>query len=138
MGRLILNKKYIYIASGIGLSPNINDLKFYDTGLTYNGRIRHQDETNTYWLVFVSNTWIIALLGNTGGGIFAKFGGTPVGSYSGFNGYSGTVTISEYKNKISIKKENTGGRRLVVAPRPPTISNITSGSSGGGIGGGGI
>ena len=43
-------------------------------------------------------------------------------------------------NKISIKKQNTGGKRLVASPRQPTISNITSGSgsSGGGIGGGGI
>ena len=45
--------------------------------------------------------------------------------------------------KISIKKQNTGGKRLVASPRQPTISNITSrsgssGSSGSGIGGGGI
>lgn len=86
---------YLYLATGAGLSPNINGLRFYNTGLTQNGQPIYYDETNVYWLAYVSNAWIIALIGTLGGsGLFVKFGGTPVGSYSGTTGYSGTVTIS--------------------------------------------
>lgn len=54
----------------------------------------------------------------------------------------GTNLVQKYTSlgRTTIKKQNTGGKRLVASPRPPTISNITigGGSSGGGIGGGGI
>ena len=146
MGRLILNKKYIYIASGIGLSPNINGLKFYDSGLIYNGKKSFYSEDGQYaiWYATIGvaawYTGPIANIGNFTTNSWGKIGATDIitGSYQRIVGGTGTLTISEYKNKISIKKENTGAKRLVVAPRPPTISNITSGSSGGGIGGGGI
>jgi hypothetical protein len=86
---------YAYKATGTGLSPNINNLRFYDTGLIRDGQPIYYDETKVYWLAYVSNAWIIALIGTLGGsGLFVKFGGTPVGSYSGTTGYSGTVTIS--------------------------------------------
>jgi hypothetical protein len=95
-GKLNLRPRvYAYKATGTGLSPNINNLRFYDTGLIRDGQPIYYDETKVYWLAYVSNAWIIALIGTLGGsGLFVKFGGTPVGSYSGSTGYSGTVTIS--------------------------------------------
>jgi hypothetical protein len=89
---------YAFIATntGIGTSPNINNLRFYDTGLTQNGQIIYYDETKVYWLTYVTGFWIIAPIGTTGAsGLFVKFSGiNPVGSYSGVTGYLGTATIS--------------------------------------------
>jgi len=86
---------YVYKATGTGLSPNVNNLRFYDTRLIENGQPVYYDETEVYWLTFYVSSWSIALIGTTNGGKFAKIiGSTPVGSYFGFNGYSGTVTIS--------------------------------------------
>lgn len=89
---------YAFIATntGIGTSPNINNLKFYDTGLTQNGQIIYYDETKVYWLTYFSGFWIIAPIGTTGAsGLFVKFSGIDtVGSYSGVSGYIGTATIS--------------------------------------------
>jgi hypothetical protein len=87
---------YLYIASGVGLSPNINGFRFYDSGLTQNGQPIYYDETNVYWLTYVSSSWIIAPIGTIGqSGLFFKFGSTnPIGLYSGSNGYTGNVTMA--------------------------------------------
>lgn len=87
---------YAFIATGTGLSPNINNLRFYDTGLTQSGQPIYYDETKVYWLTYISSVWIIALIGTVGAsGLFVKFSSiNPVGSYTGSGGYSGTVTIA--------------------------------------------
>jgi hypothetical protein len=128
MGRLIIpNRKYLYRATGTGLSPNINNLRFYDSGLTEGGQPVYYDENNIYWLRYSADAfaWTITLIGTSGeSGVFIKFAsdGNPNGSYFGFTGYSGTVTISEYKNNISIKKQNLGGGKLtakLIQSAPP-------------------
>ena len=87
---------YAFVATGTGLSPNINNLRFYNTGLTQNGQPIYYDETKVYWLTYISSAWIIALIGTVGAsGLFVKFSSiNPVGSYTGSTGYSGTVTIA--------------------------------------------
>lgn len=87
---------YAFVATGTGLSPNINNLRFYNSGLTQSGQPIYYDETKVYWLTYVSSAWIIALIGTVGqSGLFVKFSSiNPVGSYTGSGAYSGTVTIA--------------------------------------------
>lgn len=126
MGRLNSSKRYLYVATGMGLSPNINGLRFYDSGTTYYTNKVFYDETNTYamWISPVGY-WFIGLISanrDTPGNCFAKSvnnsGEPPTGNYIGSNGFSGTVTISLYvSNKnISINKQNLGGGRLIGGP----------------------
>lgn len=93
---------YLYIAFGVGLSPNINGLKFYDSGLIYYTNKIFYDETNTYamWISPVGYWFIRTIPFNPiGPGVaFAKAtvssGDPPTGNYTGGNGYTGVVTIS--------------------------------------------
>jgi len=117
MGRLIIPKtrNYLYKTSGIGLSPNINNLKFYDSGLIYNGKKSFYSEDGQYaiWYSNLPNglpIWIIGSIANIGTftvNSWGKLGASNIiiGSYPA-GSYVGTVTISEYKNNISIKKQN--------------------------------
>ena len=71
MGRLIIPKTrdYLYIASGTGLSPNINSLKFYDSGLIYNGKKSFYSEDNQYAIWYVTSPvgiWLIGSIANIG------------------------------------------------------------------------
>ena len=91
---------YIYLATttGMGSLPNMNGLRFYDTGLTQNGQSIYYDETNVYWLTYVAGFWIVAPIGTVGeSGLFVKFSGiNPVGDYSGVaGGYIGSFTLSQ-------------------------------------------
>jgi hypothetical protein len=122
MGRLIIPKTrdYLYIASGAGLSPNINGLRFYDSGLIYYGKKSFYSEDGQYaiWYATIgSAAWYtgpIANIGNFTTNSWGKIGATDIitGSYPRIVGGTGTLTISEYKNKISIKKTNSGGGKL--------------------------
>lgn len=87
---------YAFIATGTGLSPNINNLRFYDTGLTQNGQPIYYDETKVYWLMTVGGgIWAISIIGRDTIPAFIKYFGTGiVGEYYGDGGYSGTVIIS--------------------------------------------
>jgi len=115
MGKLISSKRYLYIANGAGLSPNINGLRFYDSGLIQLGIPIYYDETNTYKLRSLAGLWGLSRIDNTIGD-FVRFNSSILGDYTAANGWSGTLTISEYKNKISIKKQNLGGGKII-APR---------------------
>ena len=87
---------YLYLATGEGLSPNVNNLRFYDTGLTQNGQPIYYDETNVYWLITAGGVWAISTIGSVTIPAFIKFSGaSPVGVYTGSGGYSGSVTISQ-------------------------------------------
>ena len=126
MGRLLIpkTKDYLYIASGTGLSPDINKLKFYDSGLTSQGAPIYYAEDLSYklqrdnvfsnfysWQLWKfnyptdqSNRWYTNLIQNLL---------TPDLEYpNAANGAVGTVTISQYKNKISVKKTNTGSGKI--------------------------
>ena len=105
MGKLISSKRYLYIANGAGLSPNINGLRFYDSGLIQLDRPIYYDETNTYKLRWVAGFWALSRIDNTIGD-FVRFNISILGDYTAASGWSGTLTISEYKNNISIKKQN--------------------------------
>jgi len=123
MGRLVIsNRKYLYITSGTGLSPNINGLRFYDSGLIYNGKKSFYSENGQYaiWYNTIGvEAWYIGPIANIGTFItnsWTKIGATDIttGSYPAtFVSTTGTVTISEYKNKISIKKQNLGGGKII-------------------------
>ena len=117
MGRLIISKTrdYLYIASGTGLSPNINGLRFYDSGLIYNGKKSFYSENGQYaiWYNTIGvEAWYIGPIANIGAfttNSWTKIGATDItiGSYPAtLVSTTGTVTISEYKNKISIKKQS--------------------------------
>jgi len=117
MGRLIISKTrdYLYIASGTGLSPNINGLRFYDSGLIYNGKKSFYSENGQYaiWYNTIGvEAWYIGPIANIGTfttNSWTKIGATDItiGSYPAtLVSTTGTVTISEYKNKISIKKQS--------------------------------
>jgi hypothetical protein len=126
MGRLVIsNRKYLYITSGTGLSPNINGLRFYDSGLIYNGKKSFYSEDGQYaiWYNTIGvEAWYIGPIANIGTfttNSWTKIGATDIttGSYPAtFVSTTGTVTISEYKNNISIKKQNLGGGRLTAKP----------------------
>lgn len=117
MGRLVIpnrknnvidpNSKYLYIATGTGLLPNINGLRFYDSGLTQSEQPIYYDETNTYQLRFAGTNWLISRI-QIFDGYWARITRrkSPLGAYSVVEGFVGTVTISEYKSNISIKKQN--------------------------------
>lgn len=101
-GKINLNKKYLYKATGTGLTPNINGLRFYDSGLTlYTNKVFY-DETNTYamWISPVGYWFIKTIPFNPviPGPAFAKAivnsDDPPTGNYTGGSGYIGTVTIS--------------------------------------------
>jgi hypothetical protein len=111
MGKLISSKRYLYITNGAGLSPNINGLRFYDSGLIQLDRPIYYDETNTYKLRWVAGFWALSRIDNTIGD-FVRFNISILGDYTAASGWSGTLTISEYKNNISIKKQNLGGGKL--------------------------
>lgn len=49
---VITEKIYLYKATGAGLTPNINNLRFYNSGLTQGGEPVYYDETDTYRLHF--------------------------------------------------------------------------------------
>jgi len=125
MGRLIIPKTrdYLYIASGAGLSPNINGLRFYDSGLIYYGKKSFYSEDGQYaiWYATIgSAAWYtgpIANIGNFTTNSWGKIGATDIitGSYQRIaGGGTGTLTISEYKNNISIKKQNLGGGKMTL------------------------
>lgn len=46
--RIVNQKIYLYKATGAGLSPNINNLRFYDSGFESQGLPVYYDETDTY------------------------------------------------------------------------------------------
>jgi hypothetical protein len=120
MGRLVIpNRKYLYLASGTGLSPNINGLRFYDSGLIYNGKKSFYSEDGQYAIWYATSPiaiWLIGSIANIGTFTvngWGKGGVTDIiiGAY--LQGSTvGTVTISEYKNNISIKKQNLGGGKI--------------------------
>ena len=90
---------FLYKATGSSLSPNINNLRFYDSGLVREGRPIYYDETNTYKLSFPNAFpfyWVLELISGSPGGYVQLFQpSAPVaGTYVGAFGWSGTVTIS--------------------------------------------
>ena len=102
-GKLNLKKKYLYRATGTGLTPNINGLRFYEFGETFYTNKVFYDETNTYmmWISPVGYWFIKALplnpftpAGPSFAKAFSNSGEPPTGNYVGGNGYIGTVTIS--------------------------------------------
>lgn len=123
MGRLISNQKYLYIVSGAGLSPNINGLRFYDSGLTFNGAKSYYSEDNQYAIWRLHPVWIIgsvSVIGTSSSGIpsWGRNNSSLVGSgYIGAGGASGNPVVSLYipNNKISINKQNLGGGKLLAA-----------------------
>jgi hypothetical protein len=46
---------FLYKATGIDLSPNIDGLKFYDSGLIYNGKKSFYSENNQYAIWYLIN-----------------------------------------------------------------------------------
>ena len=124
MGRLISNQKYLYIVSGAGLSPNINGLRFYDSGLTFNGGKSYYSEDNQYAIWRLNPVWIIgsvSAIGTSASGIpsWGRADSSLVGSnYFAAGGASGNPVVSLYipNNKISIKKQNLGGGKLTAQP----------------------
>lgn len=122
MSRLIIPKTrdYLYIASGAGLSPNINGLRFYDSGLIYYGKKSFYSEDGQYaiWYATIAvaawYTGPIANIGDFTTNSWGKIGATDIitGSYQRVAASTGTLTISEYKNNISIKKTNLGGGKI--------------------------
>ena len=101
-GKLNLKKKYLYRATGTGLTPNINGLRFYDAGETFYTNKVFYDETNTYMMwISPAGYWFIKALplnpftpGPSFAKAFSNSGEPPTGNYVGGNGYIGTVTIS--------------------------------------------
>lgn len=124
MGRLIIPKTrdYLYIASGAGLSPNINGLRFYDSGLIYYGKKSFYSEDGQYaiWYANIAvaawYTGPIANIGNFTTNSWGKIGATDIitGSYQRILVVLELLTISEYKNNISIKKTNLGGGKISI------------------------
>lgn len=105
--RIYYNKfKYfppLYKATGIGLSPNIDGLRFYDSGLIYNGKKSFYSENGQYaiWYNTIGvEAWYIGLIANIGTFIinsWTKIGATDIttGSYRPtLVSTTGTVTIS--------------------------------------------
>jgi hypothetical protein len=93
-GKINLNKKYLYKATGTSLTPNINGLRFYDSGLIQLDRPIYYDETNTYKLRWAAGFWALSRIDNTIGD-FVRFNISILGNYTAASGWSGTVTISE-------------------------------------------
>jgi hypothetical protein len=135
MGRLIIPKTrdYLYKAFGTGLSPNINGLRFYDSGLIYNDKKSFYSEDGQYaiwyWGGFPTAIWLIGTIANIGTfttNAWGKVGATDTvsGSYIAAGDKVGTVTISEYKNNISIKKQNLGGGRIIAKASDIPLSKL--------------
>ena len=107
-GKLTTKKRYLYIATGIGLSPNINGLRFYLSGINALGHLSFRDETNTYELYYTPFgsqfairplPFSIATPPSTGWtkGSSSNPTDPPTGNYTqSAGGYAGVVTISEY------------------------------------------
>ena len=98
-GKISIKREYAFVATGTGLSPDINGLRFYDSGLVRGGRPIYYDETNTYKLSFPNSFpfyWVLELISGSPGGYVQNFQpSAPVaGTYAGAFGWSGTVTIS--------------------------------------------
>jgi hypothetical protein len=102
-GKLIGKKRYLYIATGTGLTPNINGLGFYDSGLIYNGKKSFYSEDYQYaiwyWGGFPTVIWLIGSIANIGTfntNSWGKVGATDTvaGSYIGAGDKVGTVIIS--------------------------------------------
>ena len=102
-GKLIGKKRYLYIATGIGLSPNINGLGFYDSGLIYNGKKSFYSEDYQYaiwyWGGFPTAIWLVGPIANIGtftANNWGKVGATDTvaGSYFAGGDKVGTVIIS--------------------------------------------
>lgn len=91
-------RTYLYKATGTGLTPNINGLRFYDSGLIQNGQPIFYDETNTYKIFYSGSNRIIALITSTtpNNNLFAKaaIGPSPIGIYNLAVNWVGTPTIS--------------------------------------------
>ena len=93
---------YVYLATGAGLSPNINGLRFYDSGLIYNGKISFYSENGQYAIWYVTSPvsiWLIGSIANIGTFTtngWGKLGATNTvaGSYIAAGDKVGTVTIS--------------------------------------------
>ena len=107
-GKLTTKKRYLYIATGIGLSPNINGLRFYLSGINALGHLSFRDETNTYELYYTPFgsqfairplPFSIVTPPSTGWtkGSSSNPTDPPTGNYTqSAGGYAGVVTISEY------------------------------------------
>lgn len=106
-GKLNLNKKYLYKATGIGLTPNIDGLRFYLSGISALGYLSFRDETNTYELYYTPFGAQFAIrplpfsvvtpptIGWTKG-LSSNPTDPPTGNYTqSAGGYNGIVTISE-------------------------------------------
>lgn len=104
-GKITLKPRtYLYKATGTGLSPNINNLRFYDSGLTYHGKKSFYSEDGQYAIWYYMglpiSLWILGL--RTDIGNFSFFNGwgkveapdTPTGIYITNGSYVGQVTIS--------------------------------------------
>ena len=128
MGKLNSNEKYIFIAQAVSSpSPNIHNLRFYDSGLTYYVHKLYYDETNTYgiWMSPVDARWYIALIsanrdypGSAFRGTTSSSGVLPhqAGIFYGQNGYSGAVRVDLYQTtkNISINRKNNGIGKLLI------------------------
>ena len=95
---------YIYLATGTGLTPNINGLRFYDSGLIYNGKISFYSEDYQYaiwyWGGFPTAIWLIGSIANIGTfteNAWGKVGATDTvaGSYIAAGDKAGSLTISQ-------------------------------------------
>jgi hypothetical protein len=126
MGKLsIPNNRYLYIVRGVGLSPDINGLKFYDSNLIsesapifYASDLSYKLQrarvfSNFYvWNMYKfnyptdqTNWWRTNLI--------PDISLTPDLEYSApNNGAVGTPVIYALSNKISLKKQNLGGGKL--------------------------
>ena len=95
---------FLYKATGVGLSPNINGLKFYDSGLIFNNKKSFYSEDGQYAIWYYQGlpitAWMLGLRTDFGGFLFfpgwSKGGtlDTPIGIYIPNGEYVGSVTIS--------------------------------------------
>jgi hypothetical protein len=99
----LLLRGYAYKATGAGLSPNINNLRFYDSGLIYNSKKSFYSEDGQYaiwyWGGFPINIMLIGSIANIGTfdtNGWGKIGATNTvaGSYIAAGDKIGIVTIS--------------------------------------------
>jgi hypothetical protein len=101
-GKINLNKKYLYKVTGTGLTPNINGLRFYDSGLIYNGKKSFYSEDGQYAIWYVTSPvgiWLIGSIANIGtytSNAWGKVGATDTvaGSYIAAGDRVGAVTVS--------------------------------------------
>jgi len=104
-GKLTTKKRYLYIATGTGLSPNINGLRFYGSNLRYASAPSYYSEDNQYaiWRNIVAGfgVWIVGSANSIGtipsSPHWGKVSSTLVNNdYGPANGASGALAISEY------------------------------------------